>query len=143
VVEKGHVKKGGTMRSTSAGWLIATALAGTACHSMTPLSWREIGALRPPRVYVTHADKSIVEMSGPQVFGDTLVGYINGQFQEVPTAEIRRVAMKRPDRAKTIALIAGSTTVAVGVAVWMASSGIFGANTFLDCADVPDDPRCT
>ena len=130
------------MRSTLAAGLIATALVGTACHSMTPLSWREIGALRPSRVYVTHADKSVVEMSGPQVFGDTLVGYINGQFLEVPTAEIRRVAMKRPDRAKTIALAAGSTAAAVALAVWISSSGIFGASHGLDCPDVPDDPRC-
>lgn len=131
------------MRSTSVGWLIATTLAGTACHSMTPLSWRELDGLRPSQVYVTRADQSVVAMSGPQVFGDTLVGYINGQFQELATAEIRRVAMKRPARAKTIALIAGSTAAAAAVAVWISNSGIFGDNTFLDCADVPDDPRCT
>ena len=34
-------------------------------------------------------------MNGPQVFGDTLVGYIGGAFHELPTADIARVGIKR------------------------------------------------
>jgi hypothetical protein len=130
------------MRSTTVGGLIVATLAATACHTMTPLSWSELNALRPGYVYVTRTDQSVVEMSGPQVFGDSLVGYINGQFQEVPTAEIRRVAMKRPARAKTIALIAGSTAAAAAIAVWMAGVGEQDPRFEVDCFDQPLHPDC-
>ena len=130
------------MRSTTVGGLIAATLAATACHTMTPLSWSELNALRPGHVYVTRTDQSVVEMSGPQVFGDSLVGYINGVFEELPTAEIRRVAIKRPARAKTIALIAGSTAAAAAIAVWMASVGDPDPKAAVDCNDVPLDPLC-
>lgn len=130
------------MRWNLGGWLLATALASTACHSMTPLSWRDLDGLRPSRVWVTQADQTTVEVSGPQVFGDTLVGYVNGEFKELPTADVQRVTIRQPARAKTIALIAASTAVAAGLAVWISNSGLFGDTSFIDCPDVPDDPRC-
>lgn len=130
------------MRSTAVGWLIAATLAGTACHRMTPLTWREIDGLRPSRVWVTRADQSVVEVSGPQVFGDTLVGYVNGEFQELPTAGVSRVMMRQPARGRTIALAAASTAVAAVVAVWIAGGGLGSPRDNIDCDYEPEHPDC-
>lgn len=131
------------MRANLAGWLIATTLVGAACHTMAPLSWDEVGGLRPSRVWVTRADQSVVEVSGPQLFGDTLVGYVNGQFQELPTASLQQVVMRRAARGKTIALIAASTAGAAALIVVI--SGI-GSNDdprfYFDCDDDPLLPEC-
>lgn len=130
------------MRSRTIGWLIAATLVTPACHKMVPLTWTELQTLRPARVYVTQDDRSVVELTGAQVFGDTVVGYVAGEFRELPTASLQRVTMRRPDRAKTIALVAASIGVAAGVGILISGLGDPSATQFLDCADVPDDPRC-
>lgn len=130
------------MRSKSLGVLCATALTATACHTMKPLTWSEVEGMRPSRVWVTQEDRTIVEVSGPQLFGDTLVGYVAGEFRELPTSSVQQVTMRRPARGKTIALIAASTGVAVGIGVWISGIGDPLPRQFLDCADTPDDPEC-
>jgi hypothetical protein len=129
------------MRSTPKVWLVAAALGTLACHSMVPLTWSEIATQRPPRVYVTQ-DGSRVELAGPQVFNDTVVGYINGEFVELPTASLQGVTVRQPARGKTIGLVVASIAAAAGIAVWMSSVGDPAPVQFLDCMDVPDDPRC-
>jgi hypothetical protein len=131
------------MRSTtSVGLLIAAALVGTACHTMAPMNWDEVAIQRPSTVWITRANET-VQVSGPQVFNDTLVGYVNGAFEELPISDVTTVAVRRPARGKTIALVAASTAAATALAVWIANGGSFGDNTFIDCPDTPDDPRCT
>lgn len=130
------------MRSTSIGLLTAVTLAATACHTMTPLTLKEINTLRPPHAWVTDSDESVFQIAGPQVYGDTIVGYVNGQFRELPNSTVKQVTVRRLARAKTIALIAAGTAAATGIAVWMAGSGIFGRDQYVDCMDVPDDPAC-
>ena len=131
------------MRSTWIGGLVAVAVVGTACHKMTALSWNELDAMRPGQVWVTYSDETVAELSGPQRFGDTLVGYIGGAFTEIPTAQIKQVTMRESAKGKTIALVAASTAVAAGLAVWMAGAGEPSEKDMVDCNDVPDDPRCT
>ena len=123
-------------------WLAAVALVATACHTMAPLTMRELNTLRPPHAWVTDQDESVYQISGPQVYGDTIVGYVNGQFREVPQSSVKQVAVRRLNRGKTIALIAASTAAATGIAVWMSGSGLFSDRDDVDCNDVPDDPRC-
>jgi hypothetical protein len=91
---------------------------------------------------VTRADQSVVEVSGPQVFGDTLVGYVAGEFQELPTATVKRVVIRRPARARTIALIAASTAGAAVIAVFLAGVGDPNPRDEVDCDYEPEDPRC-
>jgi hypothetical protein len=130
------------MRPRFVGGLIAVMLSGAACHTMAPLSWDEVAGLRPSVVYVTRADQTVVQVSGPQVFGDTLVGYVNGAFQELATAEVTRVAMRRPARAKTIALLAASTAGATLLAVWISGLGPKPPGDEVDCGLDPDHPDC-
>lgn len=130
------------MRSKLVCGLIAAMLSGAACHTMAPLSWDELAGLRPSVVWVTRADQTVVQVSGPQVFGDTLVGYVNGAFQELATAGVQRVAMRRPARAKTIALIAASTAAATLVAVWLSGVGDPSPRDLIDCDYEPEHEDC-
>lgn len=133
------------MRSPHAAWLIAVALVGTACHKMTTLTLDEVERLRPGSIWVTDADQSTIEIAGPQVFNDTIVGYVNGEFSEVPAQGLRRMVMRQPARAKTIALFTAGTIIAGGL-IWMvAGPEKFNDPHFSsgDCDDDPDLPGCS
>lgn len=130
------------MRLQHVAWVALAALTASACHTMAPLTLEDIELQRPARVWVTQ-DQSTMEVSGPQVFNDTLVGYVDGAFQELPAASLSKVVTKRPARAKTIALAAAGT-VALGAFVWMIAGGEKYVNPaqFVDCDDDPLLPEC-
>jgi len=131
------------MRSRHIAWLIAATLGATACHTLAPLTFDEVASLRPARVWVTDAGKSVVEVSGPQIYNDTLVGYVGGAFTELPAADIKKVVMKRPARAKTIALFAGATVGAAALMYLIAGGNLFSdPKSGNDCDDDPDLPAC-
>jgi len=131
------------MLSIRTAFAIATLLLGTGCHTMARLSWEDVAGQRPSRVWITQADQSVVELSGPQIFGDTLVGYVRGEFMELPTAAVQRVVVRRPALARTVALIAVSTAGAAAVAVWMSGLGPQPApDDPVDCLMDPDHPDC-
>lgn len=129
------------MRTSYVACLIAVT-AGVACHTLAPLTFDEVDRLQPSRVWVTHADQSVLEVNGPRVFNDTLVGYVNGGFTELPASDVHRVVIKRPARAKTIGLIAGSTAVAAAIAVWLSGVGDPDESDMVNCPDEPDHPLC-
>ena len=124
------------------GLLAFAAFASPACYTMASLTWEEISVQRPTNVWVTRDDRSVVVMNGPQVFGDTLVGYIGGQFYELPTADIERVTIKRSAKGKTIALVAASIAGAAAIGVVISGLGEQSFAGMVDCNDEPDDPRC-
>jgi hypothetical protein len=131
------------MRLNVLGGLLAAVVAGTACHSLTPLSWSELEGIRPSRVWVTRADQSVVEVTGPQVFGDTLVGYIDGEFYELPTSDLRRAVIRQPARAKTIGLaVAGVAVTAALVAMVAGNENYVNPAQFTDCDDNPEEAVC-
>lgn len=133
-----------TVRPTlQAAAALVLAGAGAACHTLAPLSWQELDGLRPSRVWVTRADQSVVEVSGPQVFGDTLVGYVEGEFLELPTADLRRAVVRRPARARTIGLaLAGTALTAAMIALVAGGEDYSNPAHFTDCDDNPEDPAC-
>jgi hypothetical protein len=90
---------------------------------MAPLTWEEVATIRPSRVWVTTEDQAVVEVSGPQMFGDTLVGYVGGDFQELPTSDIKQVVVKRAAKGKTMALVAASIAGGAAIAVVISGAG--------------------
>lgn len=131
------------MRPNVVGVLCATALTSAACHSLRPVPLDALGGLRPSRVWVTRADQTVVVVSGPRTFGDTLVGYINGQFEEMPAADFKRISVKQAARGKTFALIAASAVAAGAVAYLITNTGSYvDPATKLDCDDNPEQPGC-
>jgi hypothetical protein len=109
---------------------------------MTPLSFEDVALQRPARVWVTQADKSVVELNGPQVFNDTLVGYIGGAFTELPATDISQVTVKRSAKGKTMALIAASILGAAALGVAISGIGDPSPHNDIDCNEFPEEPEC-
>ena len=131
------------MRIPIVGCLIAATDASAACHTLKSVTLEQVHVAKPSEVKVTRGDQSIVVVSGPQVIGDTLVGYVNGKFEELPAADLKQVRMRAPARAQTAALIV-ATTVGVAGFAWMVTGGggFFDPKTTTDCDDDPDRPEC-
>jgi hypothetical protein len=135
------------MRHTHAVCLLAAvAYLGAACHKLTPLDQDDILAREPSRIWITHVDNSLVmtEVSGPRIFNDTLVGYMNGEFSEIPVSELKSMVIREPARGRTI-LLAAAGTVGVAGLVWLVSGGGNSDNKrfYFDCDDDPELPECT
>jgi hypothetical protein len=94
------------MRITVVGWLIGTTLSSAACHTMKPVALEELGSIRPSRVWVTRGDQSVVVVEGPRLLESGLVGFVDGRYQEVTAADVKRVLMRRPAGGRTAALVA-------------------------------------
>jgi len=131
------------MRPMVMGLLAAFALSSVACHTMRPVTLDQLGAMRPAQAWVTRADQSTVIVSGPQTFGDTLVGYVNGQFEEIPVASLQKIVVRRRASGKTAALIAAGAVGIAALAAALSSSGDYrNPADRLDCEDDPYQLGC-
>lgn len=130
------------MRWTNVQALVLAGVVSAGCYAMVPVTLDDVSTERPHRVWITRPDQSQVIVSGPQVFGDTLVGYIAGQFHEVPVQEVRRVEIRRSARGKTMALVGAGILGAAAVGILISGTGTPAAVSMVDCNDVPEDPRC-
>lgn len=118
-------------------------LSSTACYTMRPVTFAQLGTARPGAVWITKADQSVVVVETPRVFGDTLVGYINGEFQELPNTDMTGFKVRRMAGVKTAGLVA-ATAVGVGTFVFLVSStnSYIDPASLLDCDDDPEQPGC-
>lgn len=123
--------------------LLLTVLSSTACHTLRPVTFDQLNVLRPTRAWVTESDQSTtILVSGPQVVGDTLVGYVNGQYQEMPTAHFKQVLVQRPATTKTLLLV-GAITAGFGGMIYALAGG--GSSNKYDpsyCEEHGEDPNC-
>jgi Kef-type K+ transport system membrane component KefB len=64
-------------------------------------------------VWVTEADQSVVLVTGPvNVIGDTLVGYVAGKYEEMPSSSLKQIVVQSPASTRTALLVA-----AIGVGI--------------------------
>jgi hypothetical protein len=135
--------KEAVMRVTAGILLLAAGLSTAACTTMRPVSLDELGAMRPAEAVVTKHDQTVVVVSGPQTVGDTLMGYVNGRFEEIPAENLQEIRVKRPARAKTAAVVAAGLAGIAAVAVAISSTGDYdNPADRLDCEDDPDQQGC-
>ena len=130
------------MRALLGCALLVSVLSSVACHTMAPTTLDQLGTMRPSRAWVTLGDKSVVEISGPQVLGDTPVGYVNGVYQELPASTVTGVKVQKSATGKTVALVAAST-VAFGAFAYLITSAASSQDDkgpSVECQENPD--RC-
>jgi hypothetical protein len=110
---------------------------------MRQVSFGELGTARPGAVWITKADQSVVVVETPRVFGDTVVGYVNGEFSELLNTDMTGFKVKRMAGAKTAGLV-GATAVGVGVFVVMVTGTekYTDPASLLDCEDDPNQVGC-
>jgi hypothetical protein len=97
----------------------------TGCTTFGPVSAKEyITAKRPQQVWVWRADSSVILVRGPHFLSasDTLVGLVEGAYQEMPLSEISQVKANRAAPLQTTALVVGSVGLALGGAILIKKS---------------------
>ena len=109
----------------------------TACSTMQPVAQpREFMQLRKPgTVWVTRqATPAVFELSAPQMVGDSLVGFVEGEYVEIPFNQVQTIQAKQYSRGRTMAFILGISAVVVG-ALLLTGGGV-GANMVDDDCNV-------
>jgi hypothetical protein len=84
---------------------------------MRSVNLEQLTALKPDRAWVTGADQSIIVVSSPQVVGDTLVGYVNGKYEHLPSAGLTHVTVQASAPTRTALLAMGVAAMLGGVAI--------------------------
>ena len=119
--------------------LVAASLAllslAAGCHNRAgvgyPASYVERNG--PTRLWVTPVDGSELLFNGPGVHGDTLTGFVNGRFVELPLSQVKFVEATELAPAQTAALASAGAMAAVALVVALTTapkSG--GSNTFCE-----------
>lgn len=116
----------------------ALLVSAAACHTMQPVPMDQLLANTVNPIWVTRPDKSIVIIHAPAVRGDTLAGFVDGQFREMPLEQATAIRTRTPAPARTaiVAASAGAFTLAaflyfgnrsyVGGNAQTCNTGIFG-----------------
>jgi hypothetical protein len=100
-------------------------------------------AVSSSRVSLTLSDRSVVVVYGPKIYGDKLVGFVDGKYHEYPTAEVKEIRAREPAPGRTTALIAASVVVVGGFVAWgLSSLGTKGGSTPDICDVEPDNELC-
>ena len=131
------------MRPTMSGVLLAAALSSVGCHTLKPIALDQLNALKPDRAWVTEGDQAAVVMFGPTVVGDTLIGYVEGKYAEMPATQVQQVRVQRPAPKRTLLLVGAFAVAFGGVVVAFKSGGASGSVDPTFCEEHPGDPTCT
>ncbi len=108
------------------GRIVAAFLVPTVvgCTTFGPVSARDyIIAKRPPQVWVTGQDGSVVVLERPSFAGDTLTGFVRDKYQEILTEQIRVVRARRAAPGRTALLVVSSIAVVGAGAILVHGTG--------------------
>jgi hypothetical protein len=110
-----------------------------ACHTMRSVPPAELGAVPGlERVWVTRADHSRVIVLSPQIQGDTLKGFVFGEFQRMPVSETLSIQERRNAPARTVALVVGAGAVVLAGVIYQGNRSYVG-NAQTCTTGLPDD----
>ncbi len=106
------------MKNSNVAWQRLALLAGAvglvstaACHTMQPIQPSQLISTPVARIWVTGADRTTVVLHGPRLNGDTLGGFVDGQYREMLLSDARTIQHRAPAPGRTAAM-----GVIVGVA---------------------------
>ena len=89
----------------------------TACTSMQPVAQpREFMATRQPSVvWVSKASEpNMFALDAPKLVGDSIVGFIEGEYTEIAIPQIRAMQARQYSRGRTVAFALGTAAAAIG-----------------------------
>jgi hypothetical protein len=131
------------MRTGMGCALTLIVLACLACHTTKVVSLDMAPASNP--VWLTLSDQSVAVVFGPKIYGNKLVGFVSGKYQEFPVADVKEVHVREPARGRTMALVAAGV-VGFAAALYAAAGKLHsGSDTHITdiCDEEPDNPICT
>jgi hypothetical protein len=96
----------------------------SACTTYRPISAREyIPISHPSAVYITRPDNTVEVMQLPKLLGDTLVGYVNGDYQELNLSQVKQMNAKVPAGGRTALAVGGGVLAVVAIGALLSGSG--------------------
>jgi hypothetical protein len=93
-------------------------------------------------VSVTLSDKSVVVLDDPKIYGNKLVGFVNGKYQEIPTANVQAAHVRETNGVRTAALVVAGAVGFAGFAYVITGAGNSKAPDYCDDPDHVDEPIC-
>ena len=120
--------------------LLLAALASPACHVTRSVTLDQAPA--NSSVWLTLSDQSVVVVSGPKIYGTKLVGFVNGIYEEIPTAQVKEVHVREMNGARTAALVAAGAVGFAGFAYALAGAGKSDKPNYCDAPEHVDEPIC-
>ena len=130
---------------TSRGWTpiaggVLALVAGLGCHRMQPVAINQLtAATTVERVWITRRDQVTLILDRPRVNGDTLTGFVLGEYREMPVADVATIQERHAARGRTWALVAGSVVVLVAGVTYMGNRQDVG-NAQTCYGGLPEDP---
>lgn len=122
--------------------IVATALMFSlvSCSTLRPVADANsyLSTTRPTQVWV-RTDQRTVMLEGPRLLGDTLVGFVDGEYREFLPGEVRGVDVRKPARGRTALLVSGMVIVGAFLIGALASTGPASAQPTPE--DDPTNPR--
>jgi hypothetical protein len=105
-----------------------------------PAPWANyVTGTEPGSIWLARSDHTVVRVDGPRMFGDTVVGMVDGQYTEIPLTDVTQLMARRADKGRTIALaVAGGAVTAGVVAAILTTTGTSAAIPF-QCDPSKDD----
>jgi hypothetical protein len=126
----------GLLRLVCAAFAIATA----ACHSMRPVQPSQLVATSIKRIWVTQADHSTVVVDAPQLRGDTLQGFVDGQYREMPLSQATSIQTLRSARGRTTLLAVAAGVAALGAFAYFENRSYVGTSEACSPAYIAQGP---
>jgi hypothetical protein len=97
------------------------------CHTMRPVQPAQLGAARElAAVWVTRSDHSTVVVRGPEVRADTLVGFVDGTYREMPLSEVVSMRAREGARTRSAVLVVGSLAATSALLVYFGNRRYVG-----------------
>jgi hypothetical protein len=110
-----------------------------ACHTMRAVRPAELnGVPGLERVWVTRADHSRVIVLSPEVQGDTLKGFIFGEYQKMPMSDALAIQAQHQAPVRTVALVLGASAVVLAGVIYQGNRNYVG-NAQTCTTGLPDD----
>ena len=102
-------------------------LAFVSCTTLKPVADANgynsyLSSQRPSHVWV-RTEKQTVMLEGPRLLGDTLVGFVDGEYREFLPGDVRGVDVKKPAGGRTALLVSGLVIVGAFLIGSLASTG--------------------
>ena len=110
------------------------------CTTLRPVADANtyLSTTRPSQVWV-RTEKKTLMLESPRLLGDTLVGFVDGEYREFLPGEVRGVDVRKPAGGRTALLVSGMVIVGAVLIGALASTGPSG--NLPTPEDDPTNPR--
>jgi hypothetical protein len=96
----------------------------TGCSTMQPVArpTEFFRSRKPKTVWITQESaNTMVAVNAPQLVGDSLVGFIEGEYVEIPMKQVQGIQARQYARGRTVGFILGVTAAAIAGLLLMGS----------------------